>query len=346
MNLSSKTVSIRENLSEFNSASILNEFDNLDYVPASRVVMEASQVRMLRSGLLAKGMRVLPGSMHPQARRLALAPFRIIKSELSESAESLPAGPLYAVCHSDWSSGFFHWITEVLPRMISVRSAFPEAVLVRPTYQSIAEVVSETIEMLGFPSQVLAPMDRPLQIPDVCFRSVPWPMGGYHPQDLEGVRNLVLKNSKNPGRTDRRLYISRKRAAYRHIANDDEVVAVVTKRGFEVIYAEDLPFIEQVRIFSESEAVVSIHGAGLTNMLWMPKKSAVIEFLKERERSDSSKARESKFLNPSYPRMAALLDHRYAALICKPVEPNRPAKFADITVDIGALRHTLDNLGV
>lgn len=342
----SKTVSVRENLSNFNSATVLNEFDNLDYVPTNRMVMEASQVRMLRSGLLARGMRVLPGSMHPQGRRLAMAPLRIIKSKLSENAETLPAGPLYAVCHSDWSSGFFHWITEVLPRMISVRTTFPEAVLVRPTYSSIAEVVAKTIEMLEFPSEVVAPMDRPLQIPEVCFRSVPWPMGGYHPRDLEEVRNLVLNKTKNPERTDRRLYISRKRAAYRHIANENDVVAAVTKRGFEVVYAEDLPFLEQVQLFSESEAVVSIHGAGLTNMLWMPKKSAVIEFIKERERSDSSKARASNLLNPSYPRMAALLDHRYAALICKPVQPNRPAKFADITVDIAALRDALDNLGV
>ena len=40
--------------------------------------------------------------------------------------------------------------------------------------------------------------------------------------------------------------------------------------GFETVYTEELSFAEQVRLFSETRCLVSIHGAGLTNLMFMP----------------------------------------------------------------------------
>jgi len=40
-----------------------------------------------------------------------------------------------------------------------------------------------------------------------------------------------------------------------------------------------MPFAEQVRLFAESSVVVSMHGAGLANVAFMPEGGVVIELL-------------------------------------------------------------------
>jgi capsular polysaccharide biosynthesis protein len=342
----SHEVKLFERLSRWNSDAVLKEFDEIDYTPFPREIRRVVNVRMLRSGILTKNFRTLAGSAHPALRYQVQMPLRLAKSLIFEQSQKLPEGQVYAVCHCDWSSGYFHWITEVLPRMISVREAYPEAILVRPYYSAIAEVIQSSVQRLAFAGEVQAPMLRPLQIPEVCFRSVPWPMGAYHPADIEAIRTVMLQGGNNGRSTRKRIYVSRRGAAYRHIENESEIIETVTRRGFEVIHAENLSFVQQVSLFSQADALISIHGAGLTNMIWMPPGSSVIEFIKLPERSDHSKARGTKKLNPSYPRMAALIDHRYTALICDPVIPNLPAKFANIRVDVAQLEAAMNRVGL
>jgi hypothetical protein len=45
---------------------------------------------------------------------------------------------------------------------------------------------------------------------------------------------------------------------------------------FQTIYAEDLSFEQQVKICSRARHLVSNHGAGLTNMLFMPQGASVL----------------------------------------------------------------------
>ena len=47
--------------------------------------------------------------------------------------------------------------------------------------------------------------------------------------------------------------------------------------GFEIIYAEELKFSEQVDLFSEASFVVAPHGAGLTNICFMEKGTRLVE---------------------------------------------------------------------
>lgn len=47
--------------------------------------------------------------------------------------------------------------------------------------------------------------------------------------------------------------------------------------AFENIQLETLPFVEQVKLFSEAKVVIAQHGAGLANSIWMKPESVVLE---------------------------------------------------------------------
>lgn len=65
----------------------------------------------------------------------------------------------------------------------------------------------------------------------------------------------------------RKIFLNRKSTFQRTIKNMDELLPILREHGFEIIYAEDLSYSEQVRLFSEVRFFVGIHGAGLTNLL-------------------------------------------------------------------------------
>jgi glycosyl transferase family 61 len=74
----------------------------------------------------------------------------------------------------------------------------------------------------------------------------------------------------------RRLYIVRQ--GQRSVVNQDEVWNLLRPRGFEMVRCEQLSLLEQVRLFASAEAVISPHGAGLSNIVFCPPGAKIIEF--------------------------------------------------------------------
>jgi hypothetical protein len=74
--------------------------------------------------------------------------------------------------------------------------------------------------------------------------------------------------SFTPKGGNRRIFLNRRQRFGRNIANIHEIEVITRRHGFETVYAEDLPFEEQVELFAQTRAIVSIHGAGLTNLMF------------------------------------------------------------------------------
>ena len=75
----------------------------------------------------------------------------------------------------------------------------------------------------------------------------------------------------------RRVFISRADARKPRLLNEDEVFARLERFGFERVMPGRLPVADQVALFSGAQAVAGPHGAGMTNLVFMPEGGAVIE---------------------------------------------------------------------
>jgi hypothetical protein len=97
------------------------------------------------------------------------------------------------------------------------------------------------------------------------------------PKLTKELRTIFLNNIKCNITAGSKIYVSRQKATKRKIINSDELDETLEKYGIVTIYAENLTLEEQISIFSNAQLVISPHGAGLSNIIFMKSKTIVIE---------------------------------------------------------------------
>jgi Glycosyltransferase 61 len=234
---------------------------------------------------------------------------------------------------------YYHFLLDIFPRLAILEPhgmPTPERWYV-PSSQRFQQ---EILELAGFlPRDGIVDADafphvRAEQLlvpgmPDRHKRIPPWSVGFIRDRLRPGNAELV------PGP---RIYITRgDRPHNRIVINEPEVVALLAKRGFEVVDPGAHPAAEQIRMFAEAEYIVSPHGAALTNLLFASPGAAVVEILAP------------NYVDVSYWKLADCvpgLTYRYLLGMGKRPRTGREevAVMNDITVDIGALERTLDSL--
>jgi hypothetical protein len=181
-------------------------------------------------------------------------------------------------------SGYFHWLHSILPRAeIYSRNRFgPRRLLVALS----SSFQRESLESIGWSSDRLLCSDGNTMICNELIFCTPMVFpdtdrsGGFFERAVHA--NAVLQNlAIGLGQTlsGRRIFISRSDAAIRRLADEDVVMARLESLGFERALLGCMPFVEQVHLFHSASVVVGMHGAGLSNIAFMPRGGKVVEIL-------------------------------------------------------------------
>lgn len=168
---------------------------------------------------------------------------------------------------------YYHFLTDVLPRLELVRRAGIE-----PTHfvvNDVAPFQRELLERVGVsPPQVVrgdhVRADELIvpSLPDNHLRTPPWV--------APWLRQQLLPD--DVGEPKRRLFVRREASRHtRRLNNEAALLAALTPYDVEVIDPGQLPVAEQIRLFAEAEVVVGTHGAGLTNIAFCPPGATVVE---------------------------------------------------------------------
>lgn len=129
----------------------------------------------------------------------------------------------------------------------------------------------------------------------------------------------------------RRIYVSRAKVARRFVKNDTEVVELLEKYGFEIVHFQEMSFLEQLKMASETEIMIGLTGSGLNNMMFMPSGAKVLEFKMKND-----------FTNLHYFGFASGLQLPYYYLLCETVGDVRFE--ADFVVNICDLNACLKSM--
>jgi len=92
--------------------------------------------------------------------------------------------------------------------------------------------------------------------------------GPLSPQVLSYLKNKVLKNISSKKRFGPKLYLSRRHMKWRRLLNDTEIAAILSRKGFEIVFVEELSFAEQVDMFMYAESIVAPNGSSLLNTIF------------------------------------------------------------------------------
>lgn len=177
----------------------------------------------------------------------------------------------------EWSYNYFHFMTDALSRLAGsgiLSGKYP--VLLPQRYKNL-DYVKESIRRMGFEIYFFAPGIN-LKVGRLVLPSHTAISGDYHKDIVPILRERILSDIQIQPAPWRKVYISRKKANKRQVENKDDVEALVLQYGFEIHYFEDYDWKKQLKIMSETKCLISMHGAGLTNMLFMPFGGCVLEF--------------------------------------------------------------------
>ncbi|MEG4035572.1 tetratricopeptide repeat protein [Microcoleus sp. w1-18aA5] len=178
---------------------------------------------------------------------------------------------------------YFHWMVDVLPRIE----------LLRHSGRDLAEIdwflvnscqhqfQRESLRILGIPEEKVLESDRlpHIQATELIVPSfagyLGWPSGWA----MDFLRREFLKGILPSSIYPKRIYISRSKARYRRVLNEEDVVEVLEKFGFVSILPESMSLAEQIAHFFHAEVIVTAHGSGLTNTIFCGKGTKVIELV-------------------------------------------------------------------
>jgi capsular polysaccharide biosynthesis protein len=218
-----------------------------------------------------------------------------------------------------------HWLTAHLPKLLLLKQQGLISKTLLP--ESRTKVIDESLEMMGLQPRdfLLFDFSRPLEVGELTVLGT----DRFAPHLLRSVPKAFFVPE---GTGSRRIFISRRQAKRRKLRNENDVFLKLNREGFEAVCMEDLSFKEQVELMKETRILCGAHGAGLTNMMFCPPGSHIIEI------ADLS------FPNPNFYALASALGHHYWLLTARghgdvhPLEKDLEAEIPGVDRTLAVLR--------
>jgi len=310
------------------------EFEKISLIPLSNVWVT-------RSGIVMKNFRLIVKSVYAYKDRHAKYWKSVLLNLLFRKKERTSKSETFTIAQNYYCPGYYHWLTEALPRIIALGEKRSDLVLILPDYTE--PYIEKSLEIFRFKSiQKIIPKTI-LFVNHLLLPSHPRLGDTFDPNLFNQMRSLYFEyiKTKHPSNSayGERIYASRKKARARKISNESEVSELLTSKGFQEVHFEDISFFEQVAIMSKATHLVSIHGAGLTNMIFMPRNGYVMEFYRQFVSQD-------EFHSKSYWRLAGTVGLNYLYQLCETKETPKAFDTDDLLVDINALKDNLRIMGI
>ncbi|NEO93913.1 MAG: glycosyltransferase family 61 protein [Moorea sp. SIO3G5] len=168
--------------------------------------------------------------------------------------------------HPWGDNNYFHFYNDILPKLglIQELELFQEHPIIVSKKLFNTNYFQEAISLAGLKNRKWIIQDNQYIHVDniIVIRA--------HELTHKGlIRNLKLLNFKhdNPQK-NRKIFLTRPKGAFRNLANRKTIVKIAKSLDFEIIDCSQLPFVEQIRIFSQARVIVGEHGAAFANIIY------------------------------------------------------------------------------
>ena len=283
------------------------------------------------SGTGFSRLRTIPESLHPNvSARISLSFRRHAARQYLTARRVVSPRRQLLLIHNLWSRNYHHWVTDCL---VKLREVDPSQYIV---------VLPEDYPAYAWQSLAMFPIKGILGLP---------PAYGLSARNLTAIGNPNVDQA-NPGHirwlrdslvapavrsrpANDRLYVTRRDAGRRRVINEDEVMALLARYDFRVVDPSRLSFSAGIETFARCRTLVALHGAALTNCVFMPPGSDVLELA----RHLGPRATE---MRTTYWHLSTAAGHNYHYQFCDPVRGHRvPPIHEDVFVDIAQLERNV-----
>lgn len=290
------------------------------------VVQIIPQAKVTGRSIIYKGIKIFSESFVDPSRlqnykSLKLIKF-LVKNNFFRKRVVLKTSVIWFT--DEWSFEYFHWLTDALPRLLLVKDKLKEAVVMFPDKYRDFAYIQKSLAVFNISNIVYMPEKSVAFIDKLILPNHTAPTGNYNENLIQSLNKLFLQYSRENVRLSfgERIYISRKKSLRRKVSNEDQLIPILKKHGFVILYFEEYDFDQQVSIISNCRYLISNHGAGLTNMLFMNTGGKVLEL---RRKDDDH--------NNCYFALASALGLDYFYQKCESVNNETDTFIADLIVD-------------
>ena len=245
-------------------------------------------------------------------------------------------GTVVAITDNVRPLNFAHWLLDWLPRLEFLERLAKDGDVYVITIPITTPFQQETLAMCGVERDRIIPLGdnqavraRRLLVPadldgapHPCFKGAPWAVGYLRSKiGAQAVSHSRL-SSERQGQSQR-LYISRSDAARRKVINDNSLAEALASFGYRSLTLSALPLVDQVAEFMRASHVVSLHGAGLANLVFSGSGGQVVEIFPK------------TFGMPSLYHLAVTVGKSYASYIAdRTIESPEHKQFDDVEIDV------------
>ena len=184
-----------------------------------------------------------------------------------------------AVLSGIFNYNYFHWMFDILPRIELLRqSSINFNDIDKFLISDRLPFQQETLKILDIPTTKIIDTDKHqhIQATKLIVPSFPGCVAWMPKWACDFLRTEFLNLAETSDKIDR-IYISRKQANNRRIINEDEIIELLTKFGFQSVRLESMSVTEQASLLANAQIIISPHGGGLTNLVFCQPGTKVIE---------------------------------------------------------------------
>ena len=257
-------------------------------------------------------------------------------------------GDCVVINHS-WYHSYGHWLTEIIPRLFLVKEELSNKRLV--IHKDLSRFHFEILSKFNFKEIIFVEDDGIALCENIYFTSFP---NYFINQNIriesQNIKTTELNinyslmremiqwfKSNNPlvkkheAFGNNKIYISRSKARHMKVINEFELESILEPQGFIKVFLEDYSFDEQVQLLNSASIVISSHGSGLANVLFMQPEAYIINL--------ASNDHHDYFCLP----LAGAANVKYCHINCTGENLENPA-YNNITVDLNMLQQVFNSI--
>ena len=228
-----------------------------------------------------------------------------------------------------WSLGYFHWFGDVMHKYFMLKEKNYQGKLLLPEKFKETNFVVESLDFFSIPHIFIKKNE--LAFSNKLFLFPYKLISGNYLEKTTLAINKIVNFSKITAK--KIIYVSRSKAKYRKVVNEVELIKVLEKYGVETFNFDNLSLSEQIKIAKKTKLFISIHGAALTNMLFMNKSQNVLE-IRHPESVDQN----------CYFSLASALKHNYFYFLGTPTNKDSNPHDGNIKVDVESFENLLNKI--
>ena len=180
--------------------------------------------------------------------------------------------------------------------------------------------------------QTIKRKDQYYDVHNLWYPSRDIQIGDYNDDLITLLRDKLSKVEPLSKFQRKKLFINRASKERRHIINEEDVLNTFLSFGFEIVDFEQHSFEEQILLAGKASVLAGVHGAGLTNMIFMPAHSVVFEL--------TTRINGEHYY---YYSLSNSLTHRYYYQVCDP-DQEVEVQEANLMVDINTLKENITRM--